>query len=121
MRKFYQQDVPFEQWGRILIECTAKVLYLAPTVIYEQETILTALAEKIALKAVEEADAWSITEWLSYYRDRFFVLSEQNRFFFFYRTQQLNLTALQQIRRRYPLTALMAAYSHYLLKGAENG
>lgn len=121
MRKFYQQDVPFEQWGRILIECTAKVLYLAPTLIYEQETILTALAEKIALKAVEEADAWSITEWLSYYRDRFFVLSEQNRFFFFYRTQQLNLPALQQIRRRYPLTALMAAYSHYLLKGAENG
>nr|WP_232845955.1 hypothetical protein [Enterococcus innesii] len=45
--------------------------------------MLTALAEKIALKAVEEADAWSITEWLSYYRDRFFVLSEQNRFFFF--------------------------------------
>jgi NTE family protein len=121
MRKFYQQDVPFEQWGRILIECTAKVLYLAPTVIYEQETMLTALAEKIALKAVEEADAWSITEWLSYYRDRFFVLSEQNRFFFFYRTQQLNLPALQQIRRRYPLTVLMAAYSHYLLKGAENG
>ncbi len=46
MRKFYQQDVPFEQWGRILIECTANV-YLPPTVIYEQETILTALAEKL--------------------------------------------------------------------------
>ncbi len=83
MRKFYQQDVPFEQWGRILIECTAKVLYLAPTVIYEQETMLTALAEKIALKAVEEADAWSITEWLSYYRDRFFCLVRAKPLFLF--------------------------------------
>ncbi|WP_313538857.1 patatin-like phospholipase family protein [Enterococcus sp.] len=121
LRKFYQGDIPVAEWGRILLECSAKTLHLPPTVIYEPATMTQGIAKKIAQEANGGTEAWSISEWLTFYKDRFYLLSEQNRFLFFYRTQALSTPALQQIRRRYPLLATLAAYSYYLLKGDRDG
>lgn len=121
LRKFYRGDIPIADWGRILLECTAKILHLPPTIIYDQETMCQGIAQKIAQEPSDDAEAWSISEWLSFYRDRFYLLSEQNRFLFFYRTQTLSTPAIQQIRRRNPLLATLAAYSYYLLEGDRHG
>ncbi|OTN77971.1 hypothetical protein A5886_003072 [Enterococcus sp. 8G7_MSG3316] len=121
LRKFYRGSIPVDAWGRILLECTAKILHLSPTVIYEQTTMVQGIGKTIAQEVMNESDAWSISEWLTFYKDRFYLLSEQNRFLFFYRTQTLSTPALQQIRRRYPLLATLAAYSYYLLEGETDG
>ncbi len=48
------------------------------------------------------------------------LLSEQKRFLFFYRTQQIETPAFQQIRARYPELAVLSAYLAYFLKGEEH-
>ena len=60
----------------------------------------------------KETEVWSVSEWLYYYREQFFLLSEQKRFLFFYRTQQIETPAFHQIRARYPELAVLSGEEH---------
>lgn len=120
VRKLYQQEVPLEICGRVFFECIGRLLHLTPTVIYTKESFLQAIREKIMAEPTKETEVWSVSEWLYYYREQFFLLSEQKRFLFFYRTQQIETPAFHQIRARYPELAVLSAYLAYFLKGEEH-
>jgi NTE family protein len=120
MRKLYQEEVALEIYDRVFLECIGKLLHLPPTIVYTKASFLQGIREKIHAEPVQEQVGWSVSEWLYYYREQFFLLSDQKRFLFFYRTQQMESPAFQQIRGRFPEWAMLAAYLSYLFKGEEN-
>jgi NTE family protein len=120
VRKLYQQEVSLEVCDRVFLECIGRLLHLSPTVVYTRDSFLHEIREKITAEPTKETDVWSVSEWLYYYREQFFLLSDQKRFLFFYRTQQIETPAFQQIRSRYPELAVLAAYLAYFFKGEEN-